>query len=348
MAGDLEALAALRARNAVQAVKGNALTGKGSRKPVRSHPGQDSVTKQGTIIYCVGATSVRDAGDKLTVSRGADQNGLQEALRMAMERYGERISVNGTTIFKEQIAQAAAAAKLPVIFDDAVLEHRRQELLQATLKKESRHEQSNPANQERSAGRGAGRSGSAIAGATGAARDCRADIVVHGAGSACKPNIGRIGRYPPPESQHRLRSLSELGLVRIASGTEVLLPGHVPGHVEQQGAAADHTLRRAVPGAGRITPPLAAADKYIVEREQKRLNGFDIPKHVRYHEHDGSAAFAGMREVDGQKLVLLKKGEEVMVLPIIEATARRLKRLVVGDAVAMTPRGFIKTKGRSR
>ena len=102
--------------------------------------------------------------------------------------------VNGTTAFKEQIAQAAAAAKLPVTFDDAVLERRRQELLQATMMKESRHEQSNPANQERFAGRGNGRSGSAIAGATEAAHDGRADIVVHGAGSACKPNIGRIGK----------------------------------------------------------------------------------------------------------------------------------------------------------
>ena len=37
------------------------------------------------------------------------------------------------------------------------------------------------------------------------------------------------------QGQHRLRTLSELGVVRIAGGSEVLLPRDVPRHVEQQG-----------------------------------------------------------------------------------------------------------------
>lgn len=76
---------------------------------------------------------------------------------------------------------------------------------------------------------------------------------------------------------------------------------------------------------------------------------FDMPKHARYnHCNDGAVAFAGMRHVEGQALVLLKRGDEIMVLPIDEASARRLKRVAVGEEVTVTPKGAIKTKGRSR
>jgi len=80
-----------------------------------------------------------------------------------------------------------------------------------------------------------------------------------------------------------------------------------------------------------------------------RLKVFDIPKHARYNQgNDGAAAFAGIRQVEGQTLALLKHGEEVMVLPVDDATARRLKRVAVGEVVTVTPKGSIKTKGRSR
>lgn len=90
-------------------------------------------------------------------------------------------------------------------------------------------------------------------------------------------------------------------------------------------------------------------DKYIAEREEKRLKGFDIPKHMHYTNEDGVLLFAGMRNVDSQNLALLKRGNEVLVMPIDQTTAHRLKRITVGDAVSITPQGSIKTsKGRSR
>jgi hypothetical protein len=90
-------------------------------------------------------------------------------------------------------------------------------------------------------------------------------------------------------------------------------------------------------------------DKYIAEREEKRLKGFDIPKHRRYNDNDsGISAFAGIRQVEGAALALLRRGEEVVVLPINEATVQRMKRLALGDPVTVTPQGSIKTKGRSR
>lgn len=90
-------------------------------------------------------------------------------------------------------------------------------------------------------------------------------------------------------------------------------------------------------------------DKYIAEREGKRLKGFDIPKHSRYTAGDGVLSFAGVRNVEGHILALVKRGDDVLVVPIDQTTANRLKRVAVGDTVSITPEGSIKTsKGRSR
>lgn len=341
-AGDEEALGALRARASSLGLKGNTVAGKGSQKPTQGHPVQDSITKKGTIIYRVGSTAVRDDGDKLNVSRGANQEGLQAVLRMAIERYGKRITVNGTADFKEQIVQAAAAAKLSMTFDDAGLECRRQELLHHVTTKENMNEHTRAdrgrADSSRNGGHGLANPAASAAGSA------------HPGGIFTgKPNLGRIGRRPPPQSKNRLRRLSELGVVHIDSGSEVLLSGYVPGHLEQQGAKPDNRVRRNVFGPGTITSGFAAADKYIAEREEKRLKLFDIPKYSRYnHCNDGIVSFAGIRQVEGQALVLLRHGDEVMIMPIDEATARRLKRIAVGDEVTVTLKGSIKTKGRSR
>jgi hypothetical protein len=97
-----------------------------------------------------------------------------------------------------------------------------------------------------------------------------------------------------------------------------------------------------------LSADLAAADKYILEREQKRLTLPDIPKHVRYHENGGTVAFAGVRQVEGWTLALLINGDEIMVMPVDAAIARRLTRLAIGDAVTITAHGAIATKGRGR
>lgn len=362
--GSADALAALRAREAAQGLKGNTIRGEGQAKPGHA-PAVDNITKKGTIIFRAGMSAVRDDGDRLQVSREATREGLQEALRLAMQRYGNRITVNGTVEFKAQMIRAAVDSQLPITFTDPALESRRQ----ALLNKENTHERTERPEHRGRAGRGAGGPGQRPAAdqhATGAAavaragdgrpaagRGDRADAGLHAASVHRKPDVGRLGRKPPPQSQHRLRALSELGVVRIAGGSEVLLPRDVSRHVEQQGTQPDHALRRGIsrPGAGvGPTPPgVAAADKYIAEREAKRLKGFDIPKNSRYTAGDGALSFQGTRTIEGQALALLKRGDEVMVMPIDQATARRLTRIAVGDAVSITAKGSIKTsKGRSR
>ena len=357
--GNDEALAALRARERA-GLKGNTIQGEGQAQQSPGHaPVVDNITKKGTIIYRAGSSAVRDDGDKLQVSREATQEGLQEALRLAMQRYGNRITVNGSVEFKARIIRAAADSQLPITFADPALESRRQ----ALLTKENTHDRpERPAEHRGRAGRGAGSPGQRAASdqhATGtpavarAGDERRSAAGIHAGAVNRKPDVGRIGRVPPPQSQHRLRALSELGVVRIAGGTEVLLPRDVSRHLEQQGTQSNNALRRGVSWAGagldKASPGLAAADKYIAEREAKRRNGFDIPKHSRYTAGDGALTFQGIRSIEGQNLALLKRADEVMVMPIDQATARRLKRVAVGDAVSITPKGSIKTsKGRSR
>lgn len=342
--GGADALAALRAREAAQGLKGNTIRGEGQAKPGHA-PAVDNITKKGTIIFRAGMSAVRDDGDRLQVSREATREGLQEALRLAMQRYGNRITVNGTVEFKAQMIRAAVDSQLPITFTDPALESRRQ----ALLNKENTHERTERPEHRGRTGRGAGGPGQRPA----AGRGDRADAGLHAATVHRKPDVGRLGRKPPPQSQHRLRALSELGVVRIAGGSEVLLPRDVPRHVEQQGTQPDHALRRGISrpgtGVGQTPPGVAAADKYIAEREAKRLKGFDIPKHSRYTAGDGALTFQGTRTIEGQALALLKRGDEVMVMPIDQATARRLTRIAVGDAVSITAKGSIKTsKGRSR
>lgn len=356
MQGNPQALTALRARDAAKGLQGRTLTGQGEAHGSTSQE-IDNITKKGTIIYRAGQTAVRDDGDKLQVSRENDQRGLQAALRMAAERYGSRITVTGDAEFKARIIHAAVDGRLSITFADPGLERRRQELL---TQKEQANVRTDRANQRHERGRsnrrGTGRAGSgavtnnntARAGAGRAAPGGDGRLAA-GSGLAGKPDVGRVGRNPPPQSQHRLRTLSALGLVQLAGRSEVLLPRDVSRHLEQQGTQPDNQLRRNLFGPGVKPEAAAAAEKYISERESKRAKGFDIPKHSRYTDGAGGLSFAGVRNVDGQTLALLKRDETVMVLPIDQATARRLSRIAVGDPVSVTPRGSIKTsKGRSR
>jgi hypothetical protein len=230
--GNADALAALRAREAAEGLKGNTVMASGRRSKSQAGAVQDGVTKKGTIIYSVGSSVILDDGEKLKISRGTSREGLEAALRLAMERYGNHITVNGTAVFKAEIVKVASDTNLALTFTDSVLERQRLALL------------------------------------------------------ATSSTI-------PQESK--------------------------------------------------------AADQYINEREQKRLNKFDILIHRRYNDADaGVSAFAGVRRIDGQSLALLKLDNEILVMPVDEKTAGRLGRLSMGSQVTCAGMGLIKIKGRSR
>jgi hypothetical protein len=101
-------------------------------------------------------------------------------------------------------------------------------------------------------------------------------------------------------------------MVHNASGGEMLLPGPVPGYVEQHSASVDYGLRRDVPESGRmmLSPGEAAAWQYTAEREAERVLIKDIAKHTTFRAGQGGYThYAGWREINGHPLILLKAND---------------------------------------
>lgn len=133
-AGDKEALLALRANQARQTLNGNIVTGNKRYNDISINL-PDHVTKKGTLIYRRVKATISNDGDKLSIATDANMEGLIAALKMASQRYGQTLTVAGSETFKENIARAAAVAKLTVRFDDPTLERRRLALLSSQQRK---------------------------------------------------------------------------------------------------------------------------------------------------------------------------------------------------------------------
>jgi hypothetical protein len=123
--GQPDALALLRWRKPTRDLVRGGVSGTACTHPPFPTHRCDSVTRQGTVIFRFGASAIRDEGEALRVSTGADQVAVQAALRIAIERFGSIITVRGSDSFKEKIVIAAAAGDIPVAFSDRALEHRR-------------------------------------------------------------------------------------------------------------------------------------------------------------------------------------------------------------------------------
>ena len=93
--GDQTALLALRARQQRQGLQGNTIQGSGKTESVSAPTATiDNITKHGTIIYRTEQGAIRDDGQKLQVSNETT-SAVEQALRMAMQQHGPRISVTG-------------------------------------------------------------------------------------------------------------------------------------------------------------------------------------------------------------------------------------------------------------
>lgn len=383
--GRVEAITALRARDTSEQWSSSAIRGRGEVAAASHAPVVDTITKKGTVIFRAAAGVIRDDGERLRVREGASTIAVREALLLTIQRYGPVISVQGTVEFKAQVILAAVSAKVPMTFADPALESRRI----ALLKRMSDDQRTD--RPKHSAGRGgvgsadgrvverpapdaglvnsAGRTAISAAVVRPSARNHgddrgeggRRGQPVAGSGakrSAPQPHVAQIGTQPPPQSRHRLRALSALGVVPVSERGPVLLPSDVPGDMEHQGTKRDNAVRRSEL-ADSVVPSQAAigavaVEKYIAERNKKRASGIDIPKHCRYTDGVGKLLFQGLRRIDGQALALLSRvgSGETMVKPVDNATAQRLTRIRVGAEVAPTESGSLKTavtrKGKSR
>lgn len=344
-AGDDKALEALRARESA-GLKGNTI--KRGDDDNRDQKGRDlpvdNITKKGTIIYRAGASAIRDDGDKLQVATGTNTAGIEAALKLAIERYGNKITLTGTPEFKAQVISVAVKSNLPITFADAGLENIRKQ--HAEKLNDSRI--GRRPNSGSNAGDGSTSSNHHQTGRANGRqrRDRRTGLQQRNS----KPDVARVGRVPPPHSKNRLRRLSQLGVVQLANGSEVLLPRNVFDHMEHKGTESDNKLRRNGIGPGVTGDQLAAAKKYVAERQEKLLKGFDIPKHSLYNGGTHTAKFAGVRNIDGYPMALLKMDDDsISVLPIDKATAQRLTKVALNQEVSVTEKGSLKTsRGRSR
>ena len=130
--GRTEAVQALRARAFGLARKvGTAITGiKSDTSGQFVGQTADTITKRGTVIYDVGGDALRDDGAALRLSKAAGLETAAMALRIAKQRFGEPLRLEGDRTFREQMVAAAIQGKVDVRFADVKLEAMRQNLLQ--------------------------------------------------------------------------------------------------------------------------------------------------------------------------------------------------------------------------
>lgn len=145
--------------------------------------------------------------------------------------------------------------------------------------------------------------------------------------NGAKTLVPKVGTQPPPAP---LRARNIVAIPSMPVDAKPFAPIRVQPEVPRR-------------------PAVDGIAKYIEERESKRLKGIDIPKHTRYNPIlKDSFIFAGVRNIDGEFLALLKSGDEIRVMRIDDATSRRLRRLKLGDLIEVSPKGLTKPRTRSR
>lgn len=128
--GNAEALSALRARSKKDSrIVGNHIAVYPYKNNQSINDTVEAVTKDGTVCYRMGNTAIRDDGKRLFVSPNVLNDSLAEVLQLAIDKYGNHLSVNGSDDFRMSVVQAAVQNSLHVTFDDKALEQYRQQLL---------------------------------------------------------------------------------------------------------------------------------------------------------------------------------------------------------------------------
>ncbi len=126
--GNKEALAVLRSRKNYKSQENNI---SGTKQDDDSHNNSDfieTITKTGTVIYNAGSTAIRDGGNKLVIFGNVAKDKIVEALKEAIKKFGNKLTINGTDSFREKVVQVVVAKNLDVTFDDEALEKRRQDI----------------------------------------------------------------------------------------------------------------------------------------------------------------------------------------------------------------------------
>jgi len=126
--GNHEALEILRSRRTTRH-QGNNVSGSEINNSPLKDGFVETITKNGTVIYKVGSTVIRDDGKRLMVLPDTSSETLADILQMANQKYGTHLAINGTDEFRTHIAEVAAHNKMRITFDDNALEQYRQQLM---------------------------------------------------------------------------------------------------------------------------------------------------------------------------------------------------------------------------
>lgn len=90
-------------------------------------PLNPKIQTNGDVLYVVSGATIRDTGEKLRldVNQGGD---IAAAIRLAREKYGSHLNVEGDEKFKRAVVEAAVASGQAVTFEDSMMEQQRQVL----------------------------------------------------------------------------------------------------------------------------------------------------------------------------------------------------------------------------
>jgi len=126
--GNTEALEVLRHRYDRGQLKVNSIAGEGiDRINYRAGAKIETVTKRGTIHYQVAQTVLRDDGRIFRLAESVSQEVVEASLKMAVQRFGTTLAINGTEAFCNQAVMAGA--KLNIAFANPEMEAQRKALI---------------------------------------------------------------------------------------------------------------------------------------------------------------------------------------------------------------------------
>ncbi len=336
-AGNVEALNALRARKGTN-LKGNTFSGQESHH-VKSG---EVVTKGGAVSYQKGAEAgIRDDGQQLKIARNITAEGVIAALKMAQERFGNTITINGADEFKTLAVKAAVVGNVRVTFSDPELEKLKHNLLLG--------KQNDEIKQRIIAGRGFDRSSYGADGRRTANRNefRPGDDFGYGGRSEQKPDVGAFGARSAGTTTtgyNSVRPMSSIDVASIIKPSAVLLPSDARNNMDKQRSRNGADSLRWNVFHSKITPiQMAAAEAYISERLEKKQQGISVPEH-RPLTNPTKAAYLGARNVNGVPLMLFAEPDgAVAVLPV-----STLKQFKIGEQLSINKGASQKTENKAR
>lgn len=335
--GNPDALDVLRSRaEREEKLRGDLLTAKNAdrAKAVLLKALKPAARRDGTVSYRTADGGMVIDRKSHVQAQKATTGAALIALTLAAEKFdGQPLIVEGTDQFKKEVAQLAAMHRLNVVFADPVMEEAKQ---QAAIAREA--EQPKPAQ------------------ATGFS-----SLVAHGRAPYENRPGSRESYFVTLESdkgeQHTIwgvdleRAVAESGaelgdkikLDHVAA-EPVMLPN---GQTAQRNQwRVDKAPKEEGRAASATTEPPKSVTEWIEKRNKSRDKISSIDYHRAWQQTDaGRATYQGRRKMeDGTEVILLKRGDEMLVKPAGPRVVAKASKFKVGQPVVLDARGrFVNT-----